>query len=146
MNRENEAAEFSDGFDSFVCDGDTIKTEVDGITYEARIVYDSDSGIDDDDCHNKNQSVTGCNDEQYMKLMCARESWFEDEWFYCGIIIKASKLGIIIDHNAASLWGIEANYPGSDNSYLTDVANELLSEAIEGATKRLDYMIADLQR
>ena len=30
-----------------------------------------------------------------------------------------------------SLWGVEANYPGSDNSYLTEVASELLPEALD---------------
>jgi hypothetical protein len=33
--------------------------------------------------------------------------------------------------NAASLWGIEANFPGSDNSYFSEAADELLDEAIE---------------
>jgi hypothetical protein len=32
----------------------------------------------------------------------------------------------VLASHAASLWGIEANYPGADNSYLTEVANELL--------------------
>ena len=39
---------------------------------------------------------------------------------------------VLTDH-AASLWGIEANYPDSDNAYLSQVANELLSEALDAA-------------
>jgi len=38
-----------------------------------------------------------------------------------------------MDDHAASLWGIEANYPDSDNAYLTEVANGLLPEALEAA-------------
>ena len=42
-------------------------------------------------------------------------------------------LHIIVDSTQASLWGVEANYPGSDNAYLTEVANELLPEALDVA-------------
>ena len=138
--------EFKKGFDSYVCEGDTIATKIDGITYEARIVFDQDSKIDDDDCHNKDKSVTGCDDEQFAKLLAARVSWFKNEWFYCGVVISAEKAGIPIGKHLASLWAIEANYPGSDNSYLLEVANELLPEAIEEATNRVANMILDLQR
>ena len=57
-------AKFTEGFDSYVCDGDTITTEHDGIEYTAMIAQDMDASIDDDDCHNPDQSVTECNDEQ----------------------------------------------------------------------------------
>jgi len=40
-------------------------------------------------------------------------------------------LHIIVDSTQASLWGVECNYPGTDNSYLTTVANELLPEALD---------------
>jgi hypothetical protein len=136
---------YTEKFGAFVCDGDTIETTAKEIKYVARIVHDQDSHIDDDDIHNVNQEVTGCNDEQQAKLLEARAAWFKDEWFYCGVVISASKAGISIDRHAASLWSIDANYPGSDNSYLTDVANELLEEARIEAEKRLDYMIRDLQ-
>jgi len=137
--------EFEKGFDKFVYDGDTIGTKIDGITYEARIVFDQDSHIDDDDSHNIDQSVTGCNDEQQAKLLAARKAWSKDEWFYCGIVISAEKTGIVIGKHLESLWSIEANYPGSDNSYLLEVANELLPEAIKEAANRVANMILDLQ-
>ncbi|WP_272991028.1 hypothetical protein [Hyphomonas adhaerens] len=38
-----------------------------------------------------------------------------------------------MDSTQASLWGVEANYPGSDNAYLTEVANDLLPEALDTA-------------
>ena len=42
-------------------------------------------------------------------------------------------LHIIVDSTQASLWGVEANYPGSDNANLTEVADELLPEALDTA-------------
>ena len=137
---------FEEEFDSFVCENDSIQAEVDGVVYRAKIVFDTDLHIDDDDSHNVDQAITGCNDKQQAKLIAARKAWFSNEWVYCGVVISAIKAGIVIDRNAASLWGIEANYPGSDNSYLSEVANGLLTEAIEEVTNRIDNMIADLQR
>ena len=61
------------------------------------------------------------------------EAWRNDEWFYCGVVISVRFDGIEIDDHASSLWGIEANYPDSDNAYLAEVANELLPEAIDAA-------------
>lgn len=65
----------------------------------------------------------------------ALRAWCDDEWFWCGIVVTAT----VDDCPLASdsLWGIECNYTGSDNSYLLDVANELLQtvhgEAIAAA-------------
>lgn len=58
-------------------------------------------------------------------------AWCNDEWAWCGIAVQ------VFDENddeltgeyEFALWGIEMNYPGSENSYLLDVANELVGEA-----------------
>ena len=47
------------------------------------------------------------------------KAWANDEWRYVGVVLQVSRAGIVLDEHAASLWGIEANYPGSDNSYLS---------------------------
>ena len=60
-------------------------------------------------------------------------AWKNDEWFYCGVILSVAIDGLTLDRFAASLWGIEANYPDSDNAYQTEVANDLLPEAIAEA-------------
>lgn len=125
--------QFTEKFDKYVCVGDTITCSFDGFDITARIEYDTDYHIDDDDCHNPDQSVTGCNDEQQERLLAARESWFGNDWFYCGVVLSVSKNGVVLDDHAGSLWGIECNYPESNNSYLTEVANELLPEALETA-------------
>ncbi len=129
---------FTEKFDNYVCPGDTIATATDHFTITARIVRDDDYRIDEDDCHNPDQLVTGCDDAQQEKLLQTRKAWFDDEWFYCGVILSVSRNGVTLDDHAASLWGIEANYPDSDNSYLTEIANELLPEAIETAKNVLE--------
>lgn len=127
-------------FDDYVCPGDSVSFEYNGVTYTTRIVFDEDYHIDDDDCHNTDQSVTGCSDEHFKHLLKARNAWFNDEWFYGGVVISAELGGWSSDY-LASLWGIEVNYPRSDgetdNSYLSEVADELLEEAITQAEKEL---------
>lgn len=122
---------FTKGFNKYACRGDSISTQVGPLTIEARIVYDEDYKIDDDDCHNVDQSVTGCDDEQQKRLLKARQAWFSDEWFYAGVVLSVKFDEILIDDHFASLWGIEVNYPDSDNSYLLEVANELLAENLD---------------
>jgi hypothetical protein len=132
---------FKTNFDDFVCEGDVIQTTVEGFTVYAQIKRDEDSHINDDDCHNIDQSVTGCSDEQYKKLLEARQAWENDEWFYCGVVLSVQKGDIVLQDHAVSLWRIEANYPGSDNAYLTEVANDLLDEAIAAGKAALKTLI-----
>jgi hypothetical protein len=63
-------------------------------------------------------------------------AWKNDDWFYGGVVLAVEKGGVTLDRCAASLWGIECNYPKHPdaasaqddfpNSYLTEAANELL--------------------
>jgi hypothetical protein len=122
---------FKQFFNQYVCEGDTISTDVEGFTVIAHTKHDTDYHIDDDDCHNTDQSVTGCDDAQFERLLAARKAWFKGEWFYCGVVLSVHKNGVCLVEHAASLWGVEANYPGASNNYLTQVADDLLPEAIE---------------
>lgn len=133
---------FNKSFDKFACIGDTISADVDGFEVTARIEFDDTSHIDDADCHNPDPSVTGCNARQQKALLAARQAWFNDEWFYCGIVLSVSKNGVTLDEYAASLWGIECNYPKGNNKYLTTVANELLPEAIDAARATLKKLLS----
>ena len=131
---------FNDKFNKYACSGDYIETEINGITYRATIHYDTEYDIDDDDCHNTDQNITGCNDKQFARLLKTRQAWFDNDWFFCGIVISAHKHGVVLDDHAASLWGLECNYPGArpvNNDFLSETANELLPEAIESATSIL---------
>lgn len=137
---------FESVFDDYVMVGDRIYAEIDGFSIAARIEYDQDLRIDDDDSHNADQSVTGCNEEQQAKLLKARDAWVKDEWFYCGVILSVCKNGVSLDKHAASLWGIEANYPKDcsstdrPNGYLMEVANELLDEALNRGKELLQTL------
>lgn len=122
---------FKTKFAEYACVGDTIQCKVDGLTVLARLEHDEEHGLDDDDSHNVDQRVTGCDDAQQAKLLAARESFERGDWFYCGVKLIVSKNGVVLDRHAASLWCVECNYPGGDNSYLTEIANELLPDAIE---------------
>lgn len=135
---------FTENFGAYACPGDSISTSLEGYYLRAYIVHDEDSHIDDDDCHNENKSVTGCDDEQQAKLLQARQDWNLGHWFYCGIVIAVEFNGILLEDSAASLWGIECNYPGADNSYLRDVANELVCEAMEQAREKRAEILSRL--
>lgn len=123
---------FTQKFDQYACEGDTISITIGGVVYTARIENDDCHSIDDDDWHNEDQSVTGCDDEQFAKLLEARKAYFRGEWYYCGIIISATLEGSsIFQYDLDSIWGIEVNYPNSNNDYLTEVANDMLPTAIK---------------
>lgn len=53
--------------------------------------------------------------------------WCRDEWCWVGVVLSVSRNGVVLDKYAASLWGIESDA----EEYLAEVANELLSEALE---------------
>jgi hypothetical protein len=59
--------------------------------------------------------------------------WCADLWCYVGVVLSVQHVpsGVMLDNHAASLWGIEWNYPGSDNSYAWSCADEMVSEALQ---------------
>lgn len=71
------------------------------------------------------------------------KAWCNDEWSYCGVAVTVSRGDVQLtgDYDHA-LWGIERNYPGSDNSYLRDVANEYADEALEAGRIKLAALVA----
>ena len=148
---------FNKAFDKYVCEGDTIIASSEGFLIRARIVRDDDAGRPD-------QRVDGFwpsldpNDHGYigdkspedLALETARANdvmakWKNDEWFYGGVVLNVSKNGVMLERSAASLWGIECNYPKHrdaapddfPNSYLTEIANQLLDEALAQGKKTL---------
>lgn len=145
---------FTTNFDDYACTGDTITCEKDGFTITAKIVYDdcSDSPDQRDDGFwpSKNPNDAGyigenpakSYDNQMKEAKAILDAWKNDEWFYCGIVLSVSKNGVMLDDHAASLWGIECNYPNGDkNAYLSEVANDLLTEAIEAGQNTLKKLI-----
>lgn len=140
---------FSRAFDNYVCEGNTITAEIDGFTITARIERDDciDTPAERDDgfypsLDPKAAGWIGSDsreeyEKQLLRASAVMKAWREDEWFYCGVVLSVSVNDIVLNEHAASLWGIECNYPDSDNAYLTEVANELLDEALEDARKRI---------
>ena len=138
---------FTEKFDSFVCLGDTLTCEVERFTVTARIAHDDTPDAPDQRQDGFWPSLYP-NDAGFIsagngwrdrlataqaKAEAVMKAWKNDEWFYCGVVLSVAIDGLELTDHAASLWGIEANYPDSDNAYLTEVANELLSEALEAA-------------
>ena len=135
---------FTERFQSFVCEGDSISCEVAGFEITARIVRDDCSDAPDERQDGFWPSLykdapgfigPGPNHRQRFAEAQSRaeavmEAWRKDEWFYCGIVLSVALEGVTLEQNAAALFGIEANYPDSDNAYLTEVAQELLPEAL----------------
>lgn len=138
---------FTEKFGPFVCEGDTITCKAHGFIFTARIVRDDCGDAPDErqdgfwpSLYKDAAGFIGAGDGWRDRFDAAQaraeavmESWRKDEWFFCGVVISVRFDGIAIDDHAASLWGIEANYPDSDNAYLAEVANELLPEAITAA-------------
>jgi hypothetical protein len=175
---------FTDSFDSFVCDEDTIKTEPDtnGVYYVATVKYDGcgEAPWEENDGHGPvsdwrrlDSKRPGervlCTDrssarfydfEEAVKIARADgwdaepyktgtpgeravraveddfkvlKAWCNDEWSYCGVVLSQRQIvdedDVELDKHVESLRGIEANYPGTKNEHLTQVANDLLEEA-----------------
>lgn len=101
---------FTAQFDKYACVNDSITCTIGKYTFKATIEHDLDSSPNDCDC--------------YSESDIAR--WKNDEWFYCGIVLSCEYNGVALECNE-SLWRIDTNF-GEDNNYLTEVANELLSQ------------------
>jgi hypothetical protein len=107
---------------------------VDGFDIEAGLVYDYDSTVKDVECY----------DEETIA------AYYRDEWHYVGIIITASKAGVVLGQ--ASLWGSEYGIlPGVDgwvsplNGHGDDFVNgygpQLIAEAIAEAQAKIEELV-----
>ena len=112
-------------FDSYVVHGDTAtRSYDDGWTVTAKIVDDEDADIDDYTCY----------DETVVDL------WKQDQWNFFGLILSVAKNGVVLDQHAASLWGIEGNLPNTDNTYFSEVFDDLEDEALERGAEVLKIL------
>lgn len=139
-------AAFEERFQAFVCEGDTIATEADGYRITARIMRDDcpDApdqrqdgfwpSLDPDDAGFIGPGLSRADlDAATERARTVMDAWRTDAWFYCGIVLSVAFAEVPLDDHAASLWGIEANHPGADNVFLTEIAGELLDEALDAA-------------
>ncbi len=103
---------FTEQFNKYACVGDSIRLRIsDDVSVVAKIIADNDRKPGDFDC--------------YTEADICR--WRRDEWFFCAVSLSLEVNRREIKEQLDSLWGVECNY-GEDNSYLTEVANELLND------------------
>jgi len=146
---------FTQRFQPFVCAGDSITCEAGPFTVLAQIVPDDCPDAPDQRQDGFWPSLykdapgfigPGPNHRQRFaeaqaKAEAVMDGWRKGDWFYCGIVLSVSLEDVDLAAQV-SLWGIEANYPDTDNSHLSDVANELLPEAIAAAREKLAILAA----
>lgn len=130
-------------FGKYVSDGDYITCDVDGFDCVATLHYDDDATPPDerqegfwpsDDPNDPGYVLPENFDAQQALAERVMHAWNRDEWHYYGVAVTVAKLGVeLTGKYAHAVWGIEGNYPDSDNGYFLEVANELLGEAIEDA-------------
>ncbi len=142
---------FSERFLPFVCEGDTITCTVEGFEITARIVRDDcldppdqrqdgfwpSLEIGDAGFIGPGNSFRQRFDEAQKRAEAVMTAWKAGDWFYCGVVLSVAFEEVELGRNFAALWGVEANYPGNDSASLTEVALELLPQALEGARAAL---------
>jgi len=150
---------FTQRFQPFVCAGDCITCEAGPFTVLAQIVPDDCPDAPDQRQDGFWPSLykdapgfigPGPNHRQRFaeaqaKAEAVMDSWRKGDWFYCGIVLSVSVEDVDLTRTAAALLGIEANYPDTDNSHLSDVANDLVPEAIAAARETLARLAAHAQ-
>jgi len=105
-------------FDNYVCVGDYVEKDWNGLTLRAELFHDEFITPDFFDCYTKEQI----------------ESWKRGEWFFGGLVVSLLSGDIVIEKNLASLWGLDCNIV-DENSYLDEVAEELFAEAEDDARR-----------
>lgn len=144
---------FTKGFNIYACDGDEITCTKGKITAVAKLYHDDcQDKPDERDCgfwpstdpkdagYVGNVTVEEFN-AQHSKAKEAMKAWEKGEWWYVGVAVRiwVDELPMTSEFTHA-VWGIECNYPGADNSYLLETANELLPEALEEFEAKLESL------
>jgi hypothetical protein len=147
VNKTYEGIMFTKHFGQYVCDGDRITCTVDGFTATATLYYDDCNDAPDErqegfwPSHNPNDAgyVYPENfDAQQAIAEKVMAAWKNDEWHYYGVAVTLEKADIeFIGKYEHAVWGIEGNYPDSDNTHFLEVANDLLKEALDTAKAKI---------
>lgn len=130
MQTENQFPAFPE----YVVPGDYRRIKCGPFIITARIVPDNDTRATDFDCYTPKQL----------------EAWKRGEWQLYGMILSVSVADCFLDAeytldtHAASLWGIDCNFPGDTNWHLQEIANDLLVEALARAETIRASLLAKL--
>jgi len=135
---------FTQKFDASALLGESISLNLDYFEFRATLAIDDLSGAPDENCEGFWPSLdpesAGFIGEgktaadllaAHNKAQALYDGWLSDKWFYCAVLVEAYSLHGNGEALASeSLYGLECN--ASDNSNLSDAANELLGGVIEG--------------
>lgn len=116
-------------FPLHTCPGDFRDVQHGPFTIRATIHYDGHTRPDDYECYSP-------------EIIAA---WRRDEWRYVGVVLSVHLDDLELDARAASLWGVDCNFPGGDNLYLSECADDLLPEALERAEQLRAQLVAKLK-
>lgn len=115
-------------FDSYALIGDSISWKCDGFDLTATLKFDEDSHVNDSDCYSP------------IKI----KQWKNDEWFFVGVVISASKNSVELLDHAASIWGTECNFNKTSNKHLAHLARDMESEAVDAGKLEIKRMCTAL--
>lgn len=143
---------FTTDFEPYAVPGDTIVCNVGVFHCVASLHADDDTTPpdqrDDGFWPSKNPSDAGYvlpeNYEVEMaKAARVMQAWKNDEWHYVGVEVRVYCHGVCLTRDYEhAVWGIECNWPGSNNSHLRTVANDLLPEALAQAKLKLAALVS----
>lgn len=148
---------FIQGFDRYVCMGDTITAEFEGFTFTATLYQDDDSKSPEErqdgfwpSLDPESAGYIGAKSQRTLERHMAHAKhvmaeWEAGNWGYCGVAVTVSRDDIdLTDQYAHAVWGCDYNYPclskrqeKTRHAYLVEYANDLAWEALEDAKAKL---------
>jgi hypothetical protein len=117
MQTETQLTQTFPAFPVYICPGDSRRIECGPYTITARIVDDTDSRPRDFECYTP----------EHIR------AWSRGDWFFVGLVLSVQVGDVLLDDAAVSLWGIDCNFPGTNNAHMQEFANDLLPEALTRA-------------
>jgi hypothetical protein len=119
-------------FDGYVVVGDRVSRQYpDGWELVAYLVADEDTRPTDFDCYEPEDI----------------ELWEQGEWSYMGLVIAVYRHGVMLDPYAASVWGVDCNFPVPINStystseHLSELFDEMEEEALQRGRDILKILV-----
>ena len=116
-------------FRKYVCVGDSVEKEWNGMTLRAELLHDEFMTPDFCDCYS-NEHI---------------ESWKRGEWFFGGLTVSLLCDDSVLGESLTSLWGLDCNVV-DDNRYLDEVAEELFAEAEPAAITIVAELLGKLSK
>lgn len=145
--------EFKEKFDDWVCDGDSISVEIGPFTFTALVEHDPYGDSPDEICgfwpskdpNNAGYVPPDKFDASLRRSKMIMDKYERGEWGYYVMCLEVESEEAHFSAFAGRLGGLEVNHPlAEDNSYLTDVANELLLESLH-ALKRFIKQVKEFE-